>query len=255
MRGSEQGERLQKILSRAGVASRRGAEEMIQSGRVSVNGEVVTELGARAVVGRDVISLNGKPVHVDIERRYLLFHKPLGMVTSLRDEKGRNDLQGVLRDIGERVFPVGRLDYDTSGLLLLTNDGDAAQVLAHPSFGVQKTYYATVKGEVGQKILRRLREGVELDDGPIAADQVKLIGDPHKGRSVIELTLHSGRNRIVRRMCEAVGHPVVTLQRRRFGPFHLGGLRPGQFRDFTPDQRHQLARLVELAKKSPKGES
>lgn len=249
MTDTEQGERLQKILSRAGVASRRRVEQLIEAGRISVNGEVVRELGRRAVVGVDEIALDGSVLQVDVERRYLMFHKPTKMVTSLHDDKGRVDLQDVVARVGERVFPVGRLDYDTSGLLLLTNDGEAAQVLAHPSFGVAKTYLATVEGSVSQKTLRQMREGVTLDDGPIAVDQVKLIGPPQDGRSILEITLHSGRNRIVRRLCDAIGHPVHTLQRRRFGPFHLGGLKSGEFRDFTSEERHQLATLVAGASK------
>lgn len=243
-----QGERLQKVLSRAGVASRRQVENFLVAGRIAVNGEVVTELGRRVDPARDTVSLDGQVLQLDVDRRYVLFHKPPKMVTSLKDEKGRRDLGEVIDDIGERLFPVGRLDYDTTGLLVLTNDGDAAQVLAHPSFGVEKTYVATVRGDVATSTLQSMKAGVVLDDGPIAVDQVTRVGESRQGKSILEITLHSGRNRIVRRLCEHVGHPVLTLQRKRFGPFHLGGLKLGQWRDFTPEERHELATLVELAK-------
>ena len=241
------GERLQKVLSRAGVASRRQVEGYILKGRLRVNGEVVEDLGRRVDIYRDVVSLDGNVLQLDTDRRYILFHKPTGMVTSLADDRGRTDLQGLLGEVGERVFPVGRLDYDSSGLLVLTNDGDAANVLAHPSFGVEKTYVVSVKGAVSNKTLTQLAAGVELDDGVIAADSVQRIDQPRAGKTLLEITLHSGKNRIVRRMCAAVGHDVLTLQRRRFGPFHLGGLKPGQWREFSPAERHQLATLVELA--------
>ena len=244
-----QGERLQKVLSRAGVASRRQVENFLVAGRIAVNGEVVTELGRRVDPARDTVSLDGQVLQLDVDRRYVLFHKPPKMVTSLKDEKGRRDLGEVIGDIGERLFPVGRLDYDTTGLLVLTNDGDAAQVLAHPSFGVEKTYVATVRGDVAASTLQSMKAGVVLEDGPIAVDQVTRVGESRQGKSILEITLHSGRNRIVRRLCEHVGHPVLTLQRKRFGPFHLGGLKLGQWRDFTPEERHELATLVELAKK------
>jgi 23S rRNA pseudouridine2605 synthase/16S rRNA pseudouridine516 synthase len=242
------GERLQKVLSRAGVASRRQVEAFLLAGRIAVNGEVVTELGRRVNPAVDVVALDGRVLQLDVDRRYVMVNKPAKMVTSMSDEKGRRDLSEFVQDIGERLFPVGRLDYDTTGLLLLTNDGDAAQVLAHPSFGVEKTYVATVKGTVTPKTLQERRSGVELEDGPIAVDNAVVIGEPREAKSIVEITLHSGRNRIVRRLCEHVGHPVVTLQRRRFGPFHLGGLKQGTWRDFTPEERHQLATLVELAK-------
>ncbi len=249
-----EGERLQKVLSRAGVASRRQVENFLLAGRIRINGHTVKELGVRVVPGRDTVELDGTVLQLDVDARYVVFNKPTKVVTSLSDERGRTDLREVLDDIGERLFPVGRLDYDTSGLLILTNDGDAAQVLSHPSFGVEKTYVATVRGEVTPAVVKVLRDGIELDDGFIAADYVKIVGQATAQKSILEITLHSGRNRIVRRMCEAVGHPVITLQRRRFGPFHLAGVKVGQWRDFTSEQRHQLATLVELAKKQTGGE-
>ena len=246
-------ERLQKVLSRAGVASRRKVEILLSQGRIRVNGQVVTELGTRVDPEKDVVAVNGTVISLNPALRYVLLHKPVNVVTSLSDEKGRPDLQIFLDKIGDRLFPVGRLDFDTSGLLILTNDGDAANILAHPSFGVHKSYLASVKGAVTNKALKTLRDGVTLDDGVlIAADKVSVVSQAGN-KTLLDITLHSGQNRVVRRMCEAVGHPVITLHRTSFGPFHLGGLKSGEFRDFDADERHTLATLVERAKKTTKG--
>jgi 23S rRNA pseudouridine2605 synthase len=246
-------ERLQKVLSRAGVASRRKVEILLAQGKIRVNGQVVTELGTRVDPAKDVVAVGGKVISLNPTLRYVLLHKPTKVVTSLSDDKGRPDLQIFLDKIGERLFPVGRLDFDTSGLLILTNDGEAANILAHPSFGVHKSYLASVKGAVSQKALKTLREGVTLDDGVVvSADKVSVVSQD-KNKTLLDITLHSGQNRVVRRMCEAVGHPVVTLHRTSFGPFHLGGLKSGEFRDVDTDERHTLATLVERAKKTTKG--
>lgn len=247
-------ERLQKVLSRAGVASRRTVENLIQAGRIRVNGEVVEELGRRVDPLSDSVQVDGKTISLNPGLRYVLLHKPTKVVTTLSDDKGRADLRMFLDKIGERLFPVGRLDYDTSGLLILTNDGDAAHILAHPSFGVHKSYTASVRGAVGDRALKTLRQGVTLDDGTVVGvDRVSVAGVQGDKRTLLDITLHSGQNRVVRRMCEAIGHPVVTLHRTSFGPFHLGGLKSGQFRDFDPEERHTLATLVEQAKKSIPG--
>ncbi len=227
------GERLQKVLAAAGVASRRVCEQYIVEGRVSVNGSVVTELGSRIDPAVDTVEVDGVPVQLDARKRYLMLNKPKGVVSSMADEQGRPDLARYAEQVGERVYNVGRLDAETTGLLVLTNDGELANVLAHPSYGVEKTYLATVRGVVKQEALRRLRQGVELEDGPIAADRVRIVGEPSGGRTIVELTLHSGRNRIVRRMMAAVGHPVIDLVRRSFGPLHLGSLGAGRMRDLT----------------------
>ena len=243
--GRSDGERLQKVLAAAGVASRRVCEELIVAGRVAVNGRVVTELGSRVDPGVDQVAVDGVAVQLDVSKRYVMLNKPTGVVSTMSDEKGRRDLREFTREYPERLFNVGRLDSDTSGLLLLTNDGELAQVLAHPSFGVEKTYIATVRGAVTPAVLRRLRDGVELDDGPISADRARLLGDPSNGRSLVELTLHSGRNRIVRRMLDAVGHPVEELVRRQFGPLHLGTLASGRTRDLG---KLELGQLLTLAR-------
>jgi pseudouridine synthase len=239
---SQDGERLQKVMAAAGVASRRVSEDLISAGRVRVNGEVVTELGRR-VLPTDLVSVDGTAIQLDPSRRYLMLNKPVGVVSSLADENGRPDLGLYARDYEERLFNVGRLDAQTSGLLVLTNDGELAHVLAHPSFGVSKTYIAKVQGDVSPATLRRLTSGIELDDGPIVADRAKLLGKPSRGQSMVEIELHSGRNRIVRRMLNAVGHPVVELVRRQFGPLHLGTLGSGQIRDLTKVELGQLLTL------------
>ena len=241
------GERLQKVLAAAGVASRRASEILIDAGRVSVNGRIVREQGTRVDPAVDLVAVNGVAVQVDTTRRYVMLNKPVGVVTSLKDDRGRTDLTRFTERYDERLFNVGRLDADTSGLLLLTNDGDLAHVLAHPSFGVEKTYVALVSGRVQQKTLATLMAGIELEDGPIAADRARLMpGGSQNDATLLEITLHSGRNRIVRRMLDAVGHPVRELVRRRFGPIPLGTLPVGATRDLTRDE---LGALLTLARR------
>lgn len=250
MSAPAEGERLQKVLAAAGVASRRVSEQYITAGRVTVNGRVVTELGRRVDPAADRIAVDGVAVQLDASRRYVMLNKPTGVVSSMSDENGRPDLAQYLEE-GERLFNVGRLDADTSGLLLLTNDGELAHVLAHPSFGVEKTYIATVRGRVAPATLNALKKGIELDDGPIAADKARLIGEPRGDRSIVEVTLHSGRNRIVRRMLAEVGHPVLELVRRQFGPLHLGSLPMGRTRDLTKVEVGQLLTLARAADGAP----
>jgi 23S rRNA pseudouridine2605 synthase len=215
------------------------------AGRVTVNGEIVTELGSRVDPLVDKVAVDGSAVQLDPDKRYVILNKPTGVVSSLADERGRRDLREFTDEYPERLFNVGRLDADTSGLLLLTNDGELAHVLAHPSFGVTKTYVATVDGIVYPNVLRKLEAGIELEDGPIAADRARLIGEPSRGKSIVELTLHSGKNRIVRRMLAAVEHPVIELVRRQFGPIHLGTLGVGRARDLT---RTELGLLLTLSR-------
>lgn len=241
------GVRLQKVLAQAGVASRRVSEQLIVEGRVRVNGEVVTELGSRIHPETDLVDVDGVAVQLDASKRYVMLNKPTGVVSSMRDDRGRDDLRRFTEDYPERLFNVGRLDADTSGLLLLTNDGDLAHVLAHPSFGVTKVYIAKVDGIVTAQTIARLKRGVELDDGPIAADKARLLdasGPRTGGTSLVELTLHSGRNRIVRRMMAEVGHPVLELVRRQFGPLHLGTLPVGRSRELTKVERGALLTLA-----------
>ncbi|MDO9395832.1 MAG: pseudouridine synthase [Herbiconiux sp.] len=236
------GVRLQKVMAAAGVASRRVSEQLIQAGRVEVNGEVVTELGRRIEPETDLVSVDGVAVQLDPGKRYIMLNKPIGIVSSLADQYGRPDLRRYTEQYEERLFNVGRLDAETSGLLILTNDGDLAHVLAHPSFGVQKTYIAKVEGRVSPQTVATLTKGIELEDGPIAADRARLL-DVEREHTIVEVTLHSGRNRIVRRMLDAVGHPVVDLVRRSFGPLNLGTLKSGGLRDLTKAELGQLLTL------------
>ncbi len=240
-----EGIRLQKVLSAAGVASRRVIEQYIVEGRIRVNGVTVTELGRRVDPETDLIDVDGTAVQLDVSKRYVMLNKPTGVVSSMRDENGRPDLRRFTEDYEERLYNVGRLDAETSGLLVLTNDGDLAHVLAHPSFGVTKVYIAKVDGEVTAQTISKLTRGIELDDGPIAADKARLL-DTSRGSSLVELTLHSGRNRIVRRMLAAVGHPVTELVRRQFGPLHLGTLPVGKTRELT---KIELGALLTLSRR------
>lgn len=240
------GVRLQKVLANAGVASRRVCEQYIAEGRVRVNGVVTTEPGTRIDPEIDIVDVDGTAIQLDATKRYVMLNKPTGVVSTMKDENGRPDLRSFTADWEERLYNVGRLDADTSGLLVLTNDGDLAHVLAHPSFGVTKVYIAKVQGQVKAQTIARLTAGLDLEDGPISADKARLL-DVSRGApghtSLVELTLHSGRNRIVRRMMAEVGHPVIELVRRQFGPLHLGSLPSGQARELTTVERGALLTL------------
>ncbi|WP_106813639.1 pseudouridine synthase [Microbacterium timonense] len=256
-----EGVRLQKVLANAGVASRRVAEQLIVEGRVRVNGAVVTELGSRIDPEKDLVDVDGTAVQLDTSKRYVMLNKPTGVVSSMKDDRGRPDLRRFTKEWPERLYNVGRLDADTSGLLVLTNDGELAHVLAHPSFGVTKVYIAKVEGRVTAQTIQRLLRGVDLEDGPITADKARLLStSPNStaggagGESLVELTLHSGRNRIVRRMMAAVGHPVIELVRRQFGPLHLGTLPAGQARELTKVERGALLTLARRATSSAPAE-
>jgi len=221
-----EGERLQKVLARAGLASRRAAEELIADGRVTVNGSVAA-LGRRVDVAHDRVAVDGAPVPVRPGLVYYLLNKPAGVVTTASDPQGRATVVALVPD-QPRVFPVGRLDAGTEGLLLLTNDGELAHHLTHPRFGVDKEYIAQVEGRPSPSTVRRLREGVELDDGRTAPARVSLMAP-----DTLRLVIHEGRNRQVRRMCEAVGHPVRRLVRTRIGPLADRRLAPGEWRELT----------------------
>ena len=238
------GERLQKVLARIGIGSRRVCEDLIAEGAVTVNGEVA-ELGRRVDVDVDEVAVNGVIIGVRPGLVHLLLHKPVGVVTTADDPHGRPTVLELVPD-EPRVFPVGRLDMDTEGLLLLTNDGDLAHRLTHPSFGVEKEYVAHVDGEPTRGELRLLREGVELDDGLTAPAKAALLGP-----GVLRLTIHEGRNRQVRRMCEAIGHPVKRLIRTRIGPLADRKLKSGQWRPLTPDELRALERGAVPRSQSP----
>lgn len=241
-------ERLQKVISQAGVASRRHAEELITSGRVTVNGRIVAELGAKVEPGRDIVAVDGRPLAGE-EKAYVLLNKPRGVVTTLSDPRGRKTVAGLVADIPARLYPVGRLDYNTEGLLLLTNDGELTHALTHPSHEITKTYIATVTGKPGEQELDRLRIGVVLEDGATAPARVRLIDyDPEKNSATLQLVIHEGRNRQIRRMCEAIGHPVEKLKRTEFAFLTLEGVHRGRHRHLTPDE---VTRLRQLAGKAP----
>jgi 23S rRNA pseudouridine2605 synthase len=226
------GVRLQKVLARAGVGSRRVCEGLISSGRVQVDGQVVAEQGVRIDPARQRVHVDGVRLQLDDDSVYLAFNKPAGVVSTMHDDQGRPCLADYFDDRPERLFHVGRLDAETEGLILLTNDGELAHRLQHPSFGVAKTYLAQVPGPVARDVGRRLRAGIELDDGPVRVDGFRLL-DSQPGRALVEVVLHEGRKHIVRRTLLAVGHPVERLVRLQVGPIRLGDLRPGRWRVLT----------------------
>jgi 23S rRNA pseudouridine2605 synthase len=229
-------ERLQKLLSIAGVASRRASEELITQGRVEVNGETVRTLGSKADPATDTIKVDGRRLRFDIRPRYILLNKPRNVVTTRKDPQGRRTVIELLTGVREYVYPVGRLDYDSEGLLLLTSDGDLAARLTHPRHAVERVYDAVVVGVPAEDDLEKLRRGIFLDGARTAAAQVKRAGTVGKGRQELTrltITLQEGRNRQVRRMCASIGHPVRKLTRVRMGPIKLGDLRPGHWRDLT----------------------
>lgn len=233
----EPGERLQKVLARAGVGSRRACEALVAAGRVRVNGAVAA-LGRRVDPARDRVTVDGVPVPTRPGLVYYVLNKPTGVVTTARDPQGRPTVLDLVPS-EPRVFPVGRLDYQTEGLLLLTNDGDLAHSLTHPSKGVEKAYLVEVEGHPGRDALRRLREGVELDDGRTSPARATLV-QGSSDRSALEIVVHEGRKRLVRRMCEVVGHPVRRLVRTRVGPLADPGLAPGSWRELSPAEVRTL---------------
>ena len=233
--------RLQKYLALCGVASRRSAEKMIADGRVTVDGSVITEMGVQVEIGQD-IRLDGKLVTPEPEKKYIMYHKPAGEVTTASDPEGRPTVLDKFRDYPVRLYPVGRLDYDSEGLLLLTNDGALTERMLHPSMEVEKTYLARVSNELTQAEARRLEAGVMVDGRKTARAKVKILG--FKGLYTdILVTIHEGRNRQVRKMVEQVGHQVVMLRRIRFGPLKLDDLPRGMWRELTEEELRDLSRL------------
>lgn len=237
--------RLQKLLAQSGVASRRRCEELMLAGEVEVDGEVVTRLGTKVDPRTAVIKVSGKRLPPVSEHVYLVLNKPRGVVSTMSDPEGRRTLSDFVADRPERLFHVGRLDTDTSGLLLLTNDGDFAHRMAHPSFEVEKTYVAEVAGRLTKGTLADLLAGVTLDDGPVDVRRARIIATAAE-KSIVELVIHEGRNRIVRRLLDQVGHPVRQLSRTRFGPIELGTLGSGTLRELSDDELGQLLELVGL---------
>ena len=237
------GVRLQKVLAAAGVGSRRHCEELIGAGRVEVDGQVVRRFGARVDPEHQVIHVDGKRIPARQDIVYLAFNKPPKVLTAMSDDRGRATVADFLGDHAERLFHVGRLDYDTEGLMLLTNHGELAHRLTHPSYEVAKTYLADVPGPVPRDLGRRLITGVELDDGVASADRFRVL-ERAGSRALVEITLHEGRKHIVRRMLAEVGHPVSRLVRTTVGPVRLGGLPPGETRDLTTKEIGELYAAV-----------
>ena len=232
--------RLQKYLAQCGVSSRRGAEQIIQEGRVTVNGTVVTEMGIKVKKG-DKVTVDGQVVKQEKIKYYILLNKPAGVLSSVKDDRGRECVVDLIEGIDARLYPVGRLDYDTTGLLLLTNDGDFMQRVTHPSFEIWKTYQAVVKGVPTETDVKRFAEGIMLDDGKTLPAVLDVVG--YKGNNaIVEVSIREGRNRQVRRMLERIGHPVNSLKRISFGSLELGDLKPGKWRHVQPEE---IARLTE----------
>ncbi len=237
--------RLQKVLASAGVASRRKCETLMSEGRVEVDGAVVTQLGARVDPESAVIRVDGRRIPVAHAHVYLVANKPRGVVSSMADESGRPDLTSLLADRPERLFHVGRLDTDTDGLIVLTNHGEFAHRLAHPSYQLEKTYVAQVDGVVAPALAAELLAGFNLDDGPVRVDAFK-VKHTQGGRSIVELVIHEGRNHIVRRLLDSVGHPVLRLSRTGIGPVGLRGLKSGSVRELQAEELGSLLDAVGL---------
>ncbi|APT86796.1 pseudouridine synthase [Corynebacterium flavescens] len=243
---SAKGERLQKVLAKAGVASRRHAEILIDAGRVEVNGQIVVKQGVRVDPNKDVIRVDGVRINVNENHQYFILNKPRGMQSTMDDEMGRPCVGDVVADkvaAGQRLFHVGRLDADTEGLLLLTNDGELANRLMHPKYEIKKTYLATVLGEANKKLVRELKEGIELEDGPAKADFVQII-DKNQGFSLVRIELHEGRKHIVRRMLKEAGYPVQRLVRTKLHTVQLGDMKPGGMRALNSNELTSLYKEV-----------
>lgn len=253
--------RLQKYLAEAGIASRRKAEELITAGKVKVNGKIITELGTKIEPGKDKVYFDGQLVKQQEKKVYMLLNKPSGYVTTMKDPQGRKIVTQLLKGVKERVYPVGRLDYETEGLLLMTNDGDLSYALTHPKHGFLKTYHALVIGIPSQDKLMSIRKGLLLEDGLTSPAQVRILSKIG-GNSLLEIQIHEGRNRQVRRMCEKIGHPVMSLKRTQLGFLTLEGIESGQYRFLTKEELEKLKKLEVKAKAKtgrsefkPKGES
>lgn len=237
-------ERLQKVLAQSGIASRRKSEELIKAGQVKVNGKKVTEMGIK-VSAQDKIEVNGVPISQE-EYVYYLFYKPRSVISAVSDDKGRQVATDFLPGVTERIYPVGRLDYDTSGLLIMTNDGDFAHKLTHPKHEVEKTYVAKVMGIPTSRDLLPLTKGIKIEGYKTAPAKFKILStDKAKNTGIVELVIHEGRNHQVKKMLEAVGHPVTKLKRELYGELTLDGLNPGQYRSLS---RREIKGLLELAK-------
>ncbi|WP_094602816.1 Ribosomal large subunit pseudouridine synthase B [Sporomusa silvacetica DSM 10669] len=236
-------ERLQKVIAQAGIASRRDAEELIKAGRVTVNNKVVTELGTKVEPKRDRIAVDNKLIKAE-KYLYILLNKPKGVITALEDPQGRKTVTDLVANIPERIYPVGRLDYNTEGLLIMTNDGDLTNTLTHPSHEIAKTYLAKVQGYPPEEKLDKLRVGIKLEDGVTAPAKINIIAiDQEKELTTLEIVIYEGKNREIRRMCEAIGYPVKNLKRIQIAFLTLEGLRRGQYRQLLAGEVEELKKL------------
>ncbi|HWR08969.1 pseudouridine synthase [Sporomusa sp.] len=236
-------ERLQKVIAQAGIASRRDAEELITAGRVTVNSKVVTELGTKIEPRKDRVAVDGKPLKAE-KYVYILLNKPKGVVTTLEDPRGRKTVADIVAKIPERIYPVGRLDYNTEGLLIMTNDGDVTHALTHPSHEIAKTYLAKVEGFPPEEKLDKLRVGIKLEDGVTAPAKINIVDiDREKQLTTLEIVIYEGKNRQIRRMCETIGYPVKNLKRIQYAFLTLEGLHRGQYRQLLASEVEELKRL------------
>ena len=236
-------ERLQKIIARAGIASRRAAEEMILNGRVMVDGQTITELGGKYDSSRQKICVDGKPLTLAEKKVYYLLNKPKGYLSTAKDERGRRTVLDLLPEVSERVYPLGRLDNNTEGLLLISNDGDLMNGLLHPRYKVNKTYVARVVGVPSEKLLDKLRQGIKLEDGMTAPAVVKML-ETSDNEAKVEITIHEGRNRQVRRMFAAIGCDVRALKRVKFAGLTLKGVKRGHYRPLTDEEITELYKIA-----------
>lgn len=238
-------ERLQKYLASCGVASRRMSEEIIKSGRVAVNGQIVTEMGVKIKIGTDKVTVDGKDITPEEEHVYLMLNKPEGYVTTAHDPQGRPTVLDLVAEVPQRVFPIGRLDVDTEGLIFLTNDGELAYRLTHPKFAVTKVYHALVTGKPSEDKLDRMRNGLKLEDGMTKPCTVKVIRR-YNHKTMLEITISEGRNRQVRRMCQAIGNPIIELERVKIENIELSQVKRGQYRKLTLEELAPLMYKVQL---------
>lgn len=237
--------RLQKYMAHCGIASRRSSEKLIAEGRVTINGVKVREQGIKIDPLQDQVAVDGKPVHKALAKKYFMFHKPQGVLTTVADPHGRQTIYDILKDIDDTYVPVGRLDMDTEGLLFLTNDGDFTYRMTHPKFKVKKTYVATIRGVIGNKDLKNLEQGVLLDDGLTAPAEVRCLRR-YSHKSVVEIVIHEGKKRQVRRMFEKVGHPVMHLKRTAIDKVKLSHVDLGEVRELTESERKKLLARLNL---------
>lgn len=234
-------ERLQKFMASCGVASRRKCEELILSGKVKVNGEIIKELGVKVDPLKDIVEYNNSIIKKEDQKVYIMLHKPVGYITSLKDEKGRKTILDIVK-VQERIFPIGRLDYDSSGLLLLTNDGEIYNKIIHPRVELKKSYITECKGKFTQKDIQKFKTGIDIGDYITAPANIEILHEDNNN-SIVKISIHEGKNRQVRRMCAALNHPVVSLKRVSIGELKLGYLKLGEYRHLTEDELKYLLSL------------